>query len=624
MEATGTEGAFPRLCDFLLERREEVLAAWERSVRSAPGESPGPEPLLHGEAPALLERLAEAVRMVEEGEPGAPGEFPFLHPLDWLEASDRRTLLRELSVLRATVLERWRSAVAAWPGAAETDAERAFHGAMDEVIARTAERAAEARAREAERERLRALDALEHGDPFLLLDHDWRIVVVNTSQELATRKPRADTLGRVLWDVWPETREPSSAYLSELTRCMEERVPVRFEEMFKPLRIWTEVTAYPAGEDGVAVFFRDVTERKRSEARAREAEKRLHARERELERFFAISPDLLTVAGRDGYFRRVNPAFSAVTGYSEAELLARPYLELVHPADREQARAEAERTLSGVPIVRFTFRLIRKDGQARWMSFNASGEEGADVFAAVGRDVTEERNRAELEQQLIGIVSHDLRNPLNAIGMATEALLRRSAELDARTLATAARIKSAGGRALALIRDLLDFTRARRPGGMAIAPEPMDLHAAVRAAVEEVRASHPDRELRLEQTGDGFGRWDPARLDQVVQNLLSNAFKYGAPDRPVIVRTDCRDDWARIEVTNEGDPIDPALLPHIFEPLRQARRTGGVGGVRGVGLGLYIVDHIVRAHGGTVDVVSTAEQGTTFVVHLPREPPAAG
>src|SRR6266540_4497722 len=153
-------------------------------------------------------------------------------------------------------------------------------------------------------------------------------------------------------------------------------------------------------------------------------------------------------------------------------------------------------------------------------------------------------------------------------------------------------------------------TRSRRPGGMAIAPEPMDLHAAVRAAVEEVRASHPDRELRLEQTGDGFGRWDPARLDQVVQNLLSNAFKYGAPDRPVIVRTDCRDDWARIEVTNEGDPIDPALFPHIFEPLRQARRTGGVGGVRGVGLGLYIVDHIVRAHGGTVDVVSTAEQGT--------------
>jgi len=623
MKPSGFEGASPRLADFLLERREELLAAWERAVFSAPDAPPASsEPLLRGEAPALVERLAEAVRMAGDGQPGPPGDLPFLHPLEGLDTPDRRAAARELSLLRTTVIEQWRASGPGWAEAPGAEAERAFHGAIDEVIARSVERSAEARARAAHVERQRALDALEHGDPFLLLDRDWRIVLVNTSQELATRKPRADTLGRVFWDVWPETREPTSAYLSELTRCMEERVPVQFEEFFRPAQMWTEVTAYPAGADGVAVFFRDVTERKRTEERAREAERGLHARERELERFFALSPDLLAVGGRDGFFRRVNPAFGTVTGYSEAELLARPYLDLVHPDDRASARAETERALEGVPIVRFTFRIVRKDRQVRWVSLNASAEAGADVFAAVGRDVTEERSRAELEQQLIGIVSHDLRNPLNAIAMATETLLRRSAELDPRTLATAARIQSAGARALALIRDLLDFTRARRPGGIAIVPEAIDLHAAVRAAAEEMRASYPDRELRLEQTGEGAGIWDPARLDQIVQNLLSNAFKYGAPDRPVVLRTDCGDRWARIEVKNEGDPIDPALLPHIFEPLRQARRTGGVGGVRGVGLGLYIVDHIVRAHGGTVDVVSTAEQGTIFVVRLPREPPA--
>jgi signal transduction histidine kinase len=133
---------------------------------------------------------------------------------------------------------------------------------------------------------------------------------------------------------------------------------------------------------------------------------------------------------------------------------------------------------------------------------------------------------------------------------------------------------------------------------------------------------HPGRLLEFEQSGRGYGTWDPARLSQVVENLVSNAFKYGAADVPVVVRTVGGDDWVRLEVHNAGNPIDPELLPHVFEPLRQARRTGGIGGVAGVGLGLYIVDHIVRAHGGKIQVQSTESEGTTFTVHLPREPVA--
>jgi signal transduction histidine kinase len=134
----------------------------------------------------------------------------------------------------------------------------------------------------------------------------------------------------------------------------------------------------------------------------------------------------------------------------------------------------------------------------------------------------------------------------------------------------------------------------------------------------------PDRRLEFERQGDGQGCWDPARVAQVVENLVSNAFKYGAADAPVVVRTVGDDRRVRLEVHNRGNPIDPALLPHIFEPMRQGRRAGGVGGAGGVGLGLYIVDHVVRAHGGTVEVRSTADDGTTFIVTLPREPPAGG
>jgi len=144
----------------------------------------------------------------------------------------------------------------------------------------------------------------------------------------------------------------------------------------------------------------------------------------------------------------------------------------------------------------------------------------------------------------------------------------------------------------------------------------------VRRVAEDVRQAYPDRRLEHDQHGDGAGRWDPARIGQVVENLVSNAFKYGSPDAPVVVRTVCGEGWVRLEVHNHGDPIEPGLLPHIFEPMRQGRRAGGGGEAGGVGLGLYIVDRLVRAHGGTVAVHSTADEGTTFAVTLPREPPA--
>lgn len=132
---------------------------------------------------------------------------------------------------------------------------------------------------------------------------------------------------------------------------------------------------------------------------------------------------------------------------------------------------------------------------------------------------------------------------------------------------------------------------------------------------------YPDRSVQFEHQGDTEGYWDPARLVQVVENLVSNACKYGEPGAPITVRTLGGDRWVWLEVHNRGAPIAAELLPHLFEPLRQGRRAGGVGALAGVGLGLYIVDHIVRAHGGTIDVHSTASEGTTFIVRLPRESP---
>jgi signal transduction histidine kinase len=197
-----------------------------------------------------------------------------------------------------------------------------------------------------------------------------------------------------------------------------------------------------------------------------------------------------------------------------------------------------------------------------------------------------------------------------------QALLRRD-ELDERSTRTALRIQQATERATRLVRDLLDFTQARLGGGLRLERKPVDLHDMVQTVVDEVQAAHPDRELRVESHGDGRGEWDGDRLAQLVTNLVTNAVKYSPAGTPVTVRT--VDDGAEVtlEVHNEGPPIPADVLPGLFQPLQRGERNIGMA-ERSVGLGLYIVDHVVRAHRGSLDVRSSEAEGTSFRVRLPR------
>ena len=271
----------------------------------------------------------------------------------------------------------------------------------------------------------------------------------------------------------------------------------------------------------------------------------------------------------------------------------------------------ASRTAPGHPFTQEDLRLLDELANKAALSI-----ENARFLQQQQRDQQELRRRTEFEQQLIGIVSHDLRNPLGAITMAA-GLLQASPGLNERQLKAAQRIASSCERATRLIRDFLDFTQARLGTGIPLKRRPTDLDDVTRHVVDEVLQAHPERQVLVETGGDSHGEWDPDRIAQVLTNLVGNALAYSPPGTPVHVRTRSEPGSAVLEIHNQGTPISPELLPRLFEPLTRGAPTTGQQS-RSIGLGLYIVREILQGHGGTVDVASAADTGTTFTVRLPR------
>jgi two-component system, sensor histidine kinase and response regulator len=241
------------------------------------------------------------------------------------------------------------------------------------------------------------------------------------------------------------------------------------------------------------------------------------------------------------------------------------------------------------------------------------------ISAERERLVGELSNALRLAEMLTAVLGHDLRNPLNVMITCAEVLKRTG---DAHVQSVADRICSSGWRMSRMIGDLMDLARARMAGGIPVVPKDMDLLAMARRVVAGQHALTPDREIVVEHAGDLFGYWDEDRLYQVLMNLLGNAIQHGKPESPVWLRLDGLDgDQVALTITNAG-VIPPQLLPTLFDPFRAALEPN-LKSSEGLGLGLYIVQQIAQAHGGSIEVASTAEEGTTFKLALPRTPRSA-
>lgn len=221
----------------------------------------------------------------------------------------------------------------------------------------------------------------------------------------------------------------------------------------------------------------------------------------------------------------------------------------------------------------------------------------------------------ETKERFLAILGHDLRTPLGAILMSTQFILDTGGLSESHhELIT--RIATSSRRMNQMVADLLDFSRTQVGGAIPISRTQMDAGAMLHAVAAEVVASYPSSKLEVDVSGDLRGAWDCDRLTQAVTNLVGNAAQHGSNESPIRITACGEADEVVITVRNDGPVIPGELVGRIFKAMKGGR--GDTSERRHLGLGLYIVDRIVAAHGGKVEVQSSETDGTAFTVRLPR------
>ncbi|WP_163993049.1 sensor histidine kinase [Pyxidicoccus caerfyrddinensis] len=295
------------------------------------------------------------------------------------------------------------------------------------------------------------------------------------------------------------------------------------------------------------------------------------------------------------------------------------FLKRVHPEDRVRTQAVIRQALQPEGAGRYSaeYRVHTTRG-VRWVAAH-----GRTLFDGEGRprrllgtleDITEQKRAELFRDRLPGIVGHDLRDPLTHISLATQQLLRREGMTEPMLMGVR-RIATCADRMARRVHDLLDFTRASVGGGIPLERRPTDLCVLVRDTVAGFELTHPGRVQLACARGAQTGSWDADRLAQVVSNLVDNALVHGDEESPVHVTVVADGPDVVLAVHNDGPPVPATLLPRIFDPFEQ---VAGDGGRQGPGLGRYIAQQLVLAHGGDLTVRSSAAEGTVFTVRLPR------
>jgi sigma-B regulation protein RsbU (phosphoserine phosphatase) len=389
---------------------------------------------------------------------------------------------------------------------------------------------------------------------------------------------------------------------------------------------------------GISIVAVDVTDERHAFRAVEEANRLVvdlladaTAKEQALSRLIESVQEGLLVVEPTGRIKLVNHAAECILGHSRGALIGAHFQDerwwCADGSGNRDAAALLKRAVQQPEVFHGDLYVETDAGRTAVM---ADATSLRDVHGKVEevvvslRDVTRERHdlevarsNLEFQQQIIGIVGHDLRNPLATI-TGSISLLRRQAGLTPSSVASLDRVARSAARMARLISDLLDYARTRAPGGLPVVLARANLHTICNDAVQECRSAYPATTIALETVGDAIGSWDADRIEQALINLITNAIQYGetSPVRVRSIATAAR--IVEIKVHNGGAVIPADVLPELFKAYRRGIRGGTSGRQPGLGLGLFIVAQIAAAHGGLAFAESSAESGTAFTIQLPR------
>jgi len=433
------------------------------------------------------------------------------------------------------------------------------------------------------------------------------------------------TAGKRLLDEAPWVAECS--LFDVCVRVVERQVPVleRFSRTTPAGPVWLLARVAPS-EGGLTLFLEDST-------RPVEAEGALRRDRDLLQAVIQSTTDAVFVKDLAGRYVLLNPAAARAFGRPAQEILGRTDAELLGVEAAAATGIHDEAVWASGQTATYEDADGGPGFGSVWQSIKGvlRHPDGA-VYGLFGisRDVTARRRQEEEREQegrfrerFIGVLGHDLGNPLAAIRLSSAALLaRETLTPDVRRVMT--RIDSSAERMARMVKQLLDFTRARMAGGIPLRPKDVSLDEVSRRIIDELELAHPTRDIHLDVSGDCTGFWDEERMAQVLSNLVANALQHSPQGTPVSVRLEGVESLQRVEVHNAGAPIPGPLRAHLFEPFHRSESGPGRVARGGLGLGLYIVAQIVHAHGGRIEVDSSPDEGTSFTLFLPRSVSAPG